>query len=217
MNAVERVTALRAEYARLGEKVDHLSDLELLNRELTRAQVESRRHENAHSAILQDRTEHDRSVWSAARRAATEDCLAWAGMYLGHLVSRSAGSINEVIYRAAELPDGRVPVELSRALKEAAGRAKWQMSGLVGHRAEQLKEARAENPSIALVEKQREEILRLRDFINDLGRQLHAEHGGKGTRENGRRCECSGCELIRSMDDLPVVPTLDDDQPGVPV
>lgn len=202
MNAAERVAALREECRRIGENVDQLSDLDLLDRELGRVQAESRRHENAYNSMLQNQVQRDRSAWSAARRAATEDRAAWAGMYLGALVSRSAGHINEVIHRAAELPDGRVPVDLTRALKEAASRAKWQMLGLIGGR-EQLEEARAQNPTISLVEKQREEILRLRDCINRLGQQLHRKHGSKGTRENGWRCECPGCELIRSMDEPP--------------
>jgi hypothetical protein len=54
------------------------------------------------------------------------------------------------------------------------------------------------------VEKRHDEILRLRAFINEQGQALHAEHGGKGSRENGWRCECPGCELIRAMDDVPM-------------
>lgn len=200
-SAADRIISLREEYALLGEDVTDLGDVELLLRELGRTRQESRRHENSYMSLLQDQAKRDRAVRTAAHRAATEDRVAWAGLYLGHLVSRSAGSINEVINRAAELPDGRVPVELTRALKDAADRAKWQMSGLVGHRAAQLEEARAQNPSIALVEQQREEVLRLRSFISTLGQELHGRHGGKGTRDNGWRCECSGCELIRSMDD----------------
>lgn len=201
--ATDKIASLREEYARLGDDVTTLSDVELLLKELDRTQHESRRHENNYTSLLQDQIKKDRSVWAAARRAAAEDRIAWAGMYLGHLVSRSAGSINEVINRAAELPDGRVPVELTRALKESAGRAKWQMSGLVGHRASQLDEARAQSPSIALVGKQREEILRLRDFIAAIGQQIHATRGSKGSQSNGWRCECQGCELLRSMDDAP--------------
>ncbi|GAA3268081.1 hypothetical protein [Streptomyces lavendulae] len=200
-SATDEMNSLREEYARLGEDVTGLGDVELLLRELGRTRQESRRHENNYTSLLQDQPKRDRAVRAAAHRVAAEDRRAWAGMYLGHLVSRSAGSINEVIHRAAELPDGRVPVELTRALKEAANRAKWQMSGLVGHGTAQLDEARAQNPSIALVEQQREEILRLRAFVTMLGQELHTEHGGKGTRDNGRRCECSGCELIRSMDE----------------
>ncbi|WP_159042063.1 hypothetical protein [Streptomyces ambofaciens] len=204
MSASERAASLRDEYARLGENVNHLSDIDLLNREVERWANESRRHENAYNSLLQDQVKHDQSVYAAARRAAAEDRIAWAGMYLGHLVAQSAHSINAVIHRAAELPDGRVPVEQARELKSAAERAKWAMSGLVGHRQGQLEEARRQNPEISLVEKQREEILRLRGFITDLGQSFHAERGVTGRG----RCECSGCELIRAMDDVPAEQTI---------
>lgn len=200
--AGERVTALREDYKRQGEDVTGLSDTELLNRALTQALAESRRHENAHSSLLQDQVKHDRAVYVAARREAAEDRRAWAGMYLGHLVRSSASSINAVINRAAELPHGRVPLEQTRELKAAAERAKWMMSGLVGHRQTQFDEARQQNPQIALVEKQRDEILRLRSFIAEQGRWLHAKHSSKDTCGAGGRCECPGCELVRAMDDV---------------
>ncbi|MFI5649980.1 hypothetical protein ACIA71_02005 [Streptomyces anulatus] len=200
----QRVADLRDEYARLGQDVSHASDLDLLAREVDRVQSESRRHENSYTSLLQDQVKRERAVRAAAHRAAVEDRIAWGGMYLQHLVARSAERINAVIHRAAELPDGRASVEQTRELKAAAERAKWMMSGLVGHRAGQLEEARQQNEAISLVDKQREEILRLRDFIGAAGQALHTEHGGKGSRENGRRCECAGCELIRAMDDVPL-------------
>ncbi|GAA4823808.1 hypothetical protein [Streptomyces ziwulingensis] len=203
-SAAERAAALRAEYARLGENVDHLSDLDLLNREVERVASESRRHQNAYSALLQDQVKKEQSCWAAARRASAEDRSAWAGMYLGHLVRLNAHQINGLIHRAAQLPDGRVPVEVARALKEAAQQAKWSMSGVIGGTHSQLDGVRRQSEEIRLVEKQRDEIWRLRQFITELGQRLHVQHGGKGSRENGWRCECSGCELIRAMDDVPV-------------
>lgn len=204
MNAADRIAALREEYARTGEDVTGLSDAELLLRQLDHANTESRRHENNYTSLLQDQTKRERAVRAAASRGATEDRIAWAGMYLQHFVSQQAHNINGLIHRAAELPDGRVPVEQTRALKAAAELAKWTMSGLVGSRAIQLEDARRQNPDISLVEKRREEILRLRSFIAEQGQRLHAEYGGRGSRETGWRCECPGCELIRSTDDAPV-------------
>ena len=201
--AAERVAALRDECARTDEDVTGLSDTELLLRQLDRANTESRRHENNHSSLLQDQTKRERAIRAAAHRAAVEDHTAWAGMYLHHFVSQQARDINGLIHQAAELPDGRVPVEQTRTLKAAAERAKWTMSGLVGSRTAQYDEARRHNPDISLVEKQREEILRLREFIAEQGRRLHAEHGSRGSRETGWRCECPGCELIRATDAAP--------------
>jgi hypothetical protein len=199
--ADERIAVIRDEYARLGEDVTSLSDTELLLRQLDRAWVESRRHENNYSNLLQDQVKRDRSVYAAARREAAEDRRAWASMYLGHLIRDSASVINAVIHRAAELPEGRVPLEQARELKSAAERAKWMMSGLVGHRQSQFDDARRQNPQISLVEKQRAEILRLREFITATGQQLHAASGGRTPGQG--RCECHGCELIRAMDDVP--------------
>lgn len=201
--AAERVAALRDECARFGEDVTGLSDTELLFRHLDTAWAESRRHENNYSNLLQDQVKSERATRTAARRTAFEDRRAWAGIYLHSLVSQSARDINGLIHRAAELPDGRVPVELTRELKVAAERAKWQMSGLIGGREGQLDDVRRQNQEIQLVEKQRDEIWRLRDFITEQGQRLHGEHGRKGSRENGWRCECPGCELIRAMDDVP--------------
>ncbi|MFE9850255.1 hypothetical protein ACFYPN_15795 [Streptomyces sp. NPDC005576] len=198
--ANQRVTDLRDEYARLGEDVTALPDTDLLSRELGRVHTEKRTIENAHSNLVADRAKWERSVRAAARRAVADDRIALGGMYLQQLVTRSAGRINEVLHQAAELPDGRASAEQTRALKEAAVRAKWLMSGLVGHGQGQFDEARQQNQAISLTEKQREEILRLRNLITTEGQRLHAESGGRGNRE---RCECAGCELIRSMDDVP--------------
>lgn len=196
----ERIAAIRDECTRLGENVTDLSDTELLLRQLNRAWAESRRHENNYSSLLQDQVKRDRSVYAAARREATEDRRAWAAMYLGHLIRDSASVINGVIHRATELPDGRVPLEQVRELKDAAERAKRMMSGLVGHRQSQFDDALRQNPEIRLVEKQREEILRLREFITAAGQQMHS--ASDGPRNKGR-CECPGCQLIRAMDDVP--------------
>lgn len=197
--ATERVAALRDEYARLGENVDHLSDLDLLNQALERAQAESRRHENNHSILLQDQIKHDRSVYAAARRSAQGDVTARAGLYLQVILRQSARPINEVVHRASELPaDGKAPIQQVRDLKAAADNAKWLLSGMVGDR-QNFEDARRD-PEIQLVEKLNAEIRRLREVVLAEGRRLHAGHGH---RASGPRCECTGCELIRAMDDVP--------------
>jgi light-regulated signal transduction histidine kinase (bacteriophytochrome) len=195
----ERVAALREEYARLGENVDHVSDLDLLNKELERAQAESRRHENNHSSLLQDQVKHDRSVYAAARRSAQGDVTARAGLYLQAILRQSARPINEVVHRASELPaNGKAPIQQVRDLKAAADNAKWLLSGMVGDR--QNFEDAQRDPEIRLVEKLNAEIRRLREVVLAEGRRLHAGHGH---RASGPRCECTGCELIRAMDDIP--------------
>jgi hypothetical protein len=197
--ATERIAALRDEYARLGENIDHLSDLDLLNREVERWANESRRHENAHTSLLQDRVKHDRSVYAAARRSAQEDVTARAGLYLQAILRQSAHPINAVVHRAAELPaDGKATVQQVRELKAAADSAKWLLSGMVGDR-KNFEDAQRD-PEIQLVEKLNAEIRRLREVVLAEGRRLHAGHGH---RASGPRCECIGCELIRALDDVP--------------
>lgn len=186
--AKERVTALREDYKRQGEDVAGLSDAELLNRALTQSLAESRRHENAYTSLLQDRVKHDRSVYTAARASAQGDIVARAGLHLQAILRQSARPINEVVHRASELPaDGKAPLQQVRDLKAAADTAKWLLSGMVGDR--QSFEGAAKDPAVQLVEKLNGEIRRL--------------HAGHGHRQDGPRCECTGCELIRAMDDVP--------------
>jgi hypothetical protein len=197
--AEERVAALREDYKRQGEDVTGLSDAELLNRALTQSLAESRRHENACTSLLQDQVKHDRSVCAAARRSAQGDVTARAGLYLQVILRHSARPINEVVHRASELPvDGKAPVQQVRDLKAAADQAKRLLAGMVGDR--QSLEDAAKNPGVQLVEKLNAEIRRLREVVLAEGRRLHAGHGH---RQVGPRCECTGCELIRAMDDVP--------------
>lgn len=195
----DRIAAIRDEYTRSGEDVSGLSDAELLLRQLDRAWAESRRHENNYSSLLQDQVKHDRSVYATARRSAQGDITARAGLYLQAILRQSAQPINAVVHRASELPaDGKAPVQQVRDLKAAADNAKWLLSGMVGDR--QTLEDVARDPEIQLVEKLNDEIRRLCEVIAAEGRRLHAGHGH---RKTGPRCECTGCELIRAMDDVP--------------
>lgn len=197
--ATERIAAIRDEYARLGEDVSGLSDTELLLCRLDMAWTESRRHENNYSSLLQDQVKHDRSVYAAARRSAQGDLAARAGLYLQAILRDAARPINEAVHRAAELPeDGKASAQQVRDLEAAADRAKWLLSGMVGDR-QTLADA-AKDPGVQLTEKLNAEIRRLREVIQAEGRRLHAGHGH---RTSGPRCECTGCELIRAMDDIP--------------
>ncbi|HEY6116118.1 MAG TPA: hypothetical protein VI172_09190 [Candidatus Dormibacteraeota bacterium] len=198
-SAAERIAAVRDEYASFGEDVTGLSDTELLLRQVDRAWAESRRHENNYSNLLQDQIKHDRSVYAAARRSAQGDVTARAGLYLNVILRNSARPINEVVHRASELPtDGKAPLQQVRDLKAAADNAKWLLSGMVGDR--QGLESAAKDPGVQLVEKLNGEIRRLREVVMAEGRRLHAGHGH---RQTGPRCECTGCELIRAIDDVP--------------
>lgn len=195
--AQERVNALREDCKRQGEDVTSLSDAELLNRALTQSLAESRRHENAHTSLLQDRVQHDRSVYAAARRSAAEQHSALAGLYLNAAVRKAAVPVTGLIYRISQLPDRPGP-KVVEELKGAAQQAEWTLDGVVRDKA--LAEIAERDPDVKLANAQAAEINRLREVIQAEGRRLHAGHGH---RQVGHRCECTGCELIRAMDDVP--------------
>jgi hypothetical protein len=195
--AAEKVAALRDEYTRLGQNVDHLTDVDLLHREVDRLAAESRRHENSHSALLQDRVKRDRSVYAAARRSAQASVVAVAGLYLQAIIRKNASPIDGVIYRAEQLPeDGKAPVKQVRELREAALRARWLLKGMAS---EQAIEDAKRDEGVQVVEELKAEIRRMRDVLTEQGQRLHRDHADLGSTLG--RCECPGCELIRAMDD----------------
>jgi len=173
------------------------SDTELLLWELNRMAAESRRHENAYTMLLQDRVKHDRAVRTAAHRSAIADITAQAGLYLRAIVQRNAQPIEGVIYRAENLPeDGRAPVAQVRELREAALKVRWLMRGLVTDKS--LEDARKDE-GIQALEKLKAELRRVQVMVSSVGQALHRTYG----RTTGETCTCSGCELIRSVHDVP--------------
>ncbi|KOT51133.1 MULTISPECIES: hypothetical protein [Streptomyces] len=206
--ATEQIAALREEYGRMGVDVNGLSDLELLIRELEQTRDESRQHKNKYDTLLQDQVARERAARTAARRGILDDERARAGIYLHHILEQEARPVNEVLGRAANLPDdGKASAQQVRDLKQAADRANWMVSGLartglpgVLGSGRNVDNARRRSPELQVMEKQLEEIHRLRDVITDHGQRLHAERGPKAP--GAGRCECPGCELIRDMDDV---------------
>jgi hypothetical protein len=138
-------------------------------------------------------------VYTAARREATENLNARGGLYLGAIVRRSATPITGLLYRISQLPDRPGP-KVVEELRSAAQTVQWTLDGVVTDRV--LGEVAEHDPEVKLTEAQVAEIERLREFVTEQGRRLHAEHGGSGARETEWRCECPGCELIRAMDDV---------------
>lgn len=199
--ATERVAAIRDEYARSGEDVAHLSDAELLLRQLDRAWAESRRHENNYSSLLQDQVKHDRSVYAAARREAAEWQSALAGLYLNAAVRKAATPITGLIYRISQLSERPGP-KVVEELKSAAQQAEWMLNGVV--RDQVLAEVAERDPDVKLATAQAAEIKRLREVIVEQGQRLHRGHADLGSHLG--RCECPGCELIRVMDDVLATP-----------
>lgn len=197
-DAAGRIAELREAYARDGEDVSGLSDAELLNREVEHGYAESRRHHNAYSLLLQDQVKHDRAVYTAASRQAREAVDARGGLYLAAILRRSALPVTGLVHRISQLPERPGPKAVAE-LQQAARTVQWQLDGVVTDQV--IGEVAERDEGVKLVDAQAAEIRRLRDVVTAQARRLHAEHGGKGTRETEWRCECPGCELIRSMDD----------------
>ena len=171
------------------------SDAELLNEELNRAWAEARRHENAYSMLLQDQVKEHRAVRTIARQAAVADLTAQAGLYLQAILRRNASPIDGVIYRAENLPeDGRARPTEVKELRDAALRARFMLSGLSSQSA--IADA-GRDEGVQALETVKAELRRVTAVVQVLGRKLHDEYG----RTDGPRCECAGCELIRSAYD----------------
>lgn len=199
LSAADRIASLREDAVRFGEDITHLSDTELLNQELNRIAAESRRHENAYSSLLQDSVRNDRSIRAAAHRSATHDFTSLAGIYLQAIIRRNASPIEGVIYRAEQIPeDGRMPVTKARELREAALKARWMLRGMSS---DSTIEDAQKDEGVQLAEKLRTEIHRVAQIVGAYGTKLHNQASGDHTRDEGGRCVCVGCELIRTVND----------------
>lgn len=158
-------------------------------------QHELQRVQNLYSGYLARQSRYERDARTAARRSAQEDRLAWAEVYLGQLLDRTAPWLRELIYRVEQLSDRVSKTDLD-ALRQCAGTSKHV---LTTYRAEL-----ASRPDYGL--KVRTEELRLRTYVVDRGRALHARatDADREIEPNGLlgACRCAGCELIRGMDDV---------------
>jgi hypothetical protein len=193
----DRLDTLRAEHTHEGTDATGLSDPELLGLELNRAWAEAQRHANAYSSLLQDRERDHRAVRTAARQGAVADVTAQAGLYLQAIIRRNASHLEGVVYRAEQIPeDGRMPVQAARELREAALRSRWMLRGLASSSA--LADA-GKDEGVQALETVKTELRRVVRVVRTLGRELHTNHG----RTTGSICECVGCELIRSVHDIP--------------
>jgi hypothetical protein len=182
--AAGRVADMRKCYANSPEPVDHLSDLELVFRELDAAITGERSLQVRYDRMLQEQNRHERDVRTAARRAAQDDRLAYANAYMGELLRRARQPIRALSYRAGQIGPRVGKDQLDELHRNAA------------EVADLLKEP-VKSDELSAADRWRNETWRLRDFIKDTGRALHAELS-TGTVP----CHCRGCELIHGMDDV---------------
>lgn len=184
---------LRDDAARTDGDVSGMTDLELVARECTRLAAESRRHENAYTSLLQGQVKEHRAVRTEAHRSAMATVAGMASYYVQAIVQEQVRTLQEVIHRAQRLPgDGRAAVGDVRELREAADRVPEY---LVTRQA--MDDAQA-SPDVRALEELRTEVRRLHRVVRAEGQKLHAS----GERTPGILCECSGCELIRTVNDV---------------
>jgi len=115
--AAERVAALRDEYARLGENVDHLSDLDLLNEHVERRDRERIDINDRYMRLLTEQRKHGDKVRAAALQAFRERLdIAAVGAVERHV--REAGHLATLM---ESLPATPKPDQIARLRKAASG------------------------------------------------------------------------------------------------
>lgn len=113
--AAERIAAIRDEYARFGENVDHLSDLDLLNQYAETRERERIDTNDRYMRLLTEMRKHDEQVRAAAAQTVRErlDVLACEA------VSRKAGELTRILGAVEVLPE-RANAERVALLKSIA-------------------------------------------------------------------------------------------------
>jgi predicted nuclease with TOPRIM domain len=154
-----------------------------LREDLKHVHAELTRLNDRYMILLKDRSAWERSVRAAAGRAAWEKVTY---RYRFYLVAKVKAELGALCGRIEMLPDLPKPDQIER-LKWAATDMRKVLS-------------EHDNDTSDLVE----EISRLRGAVQKQASDLHKRFGYEGNRsvlsESGR-CECPGCELVRSIDD----------------
>lgn len=99
--AAERVAAIRDEYARLGENVDHLSDLDLLNHYVETRERERIDINDRYMRLLTERRRHDEQV----RAGVVSELRDRIDVIATEAVSRKAGELTRILGAVDVLPE----------------------------------------------------------------------------------------------------------------
>ncbi|WP_030188293.1 hypothetical protein [Streptomyces violaceorubidus] len=110
MSAAERVAALRDEYARLGENVDHLTDLDLLNKNAERAE---RDHINTNDRYMRLLTKQ-RHYGDTVRAAAIQALRERIDMIAAEAVERHIREAGRLVSALERLPPQPQPEHIAR-------------------------------------------------------------------------------------------------------
>ncbi|WP_109030073.1 hypothetical protein [Streptomyces rubrogriseus] len=121
--AAERVAALRDEYARLGENVDHLTDLDLLNEYAERAERDRINTNDRYMRLLTEQRHYGDRVRQAAVREMTDR----VDQVAAHAVQRRASHLDRIFSAVDVLPE-RANAERVQALKRIVADTRHSLS-----------------------------------------------------------------------------------------
>jgi hypothetical protein len=121
--AADRVAALRDEYARLGENVDHLSDLDLLNQHAERCERERIDINDRYMRLLTEQSKHEESV----RAGAVSQLHGRLDILATEAVQRMAHNLTRILAAVDVLPE-RANAERVARLKQIAADTRHMLS-----------------------------------------------------------------------------------------
>jgi hypothetical protein len=157
---------------------------------LARALREKRDEHDKYMRLLIGQTRHDERVWSAARRSAIFDAgtvFELAGRQRLDAVTHSASALAHRAQNLGERPKKQTLADLVTN----AERLTWELK---------ISRELAETAAMTAIRDRDGEIDRLRTFVKEFGKALHAGLGADGPSS----CECAGCRLIIDMDLTPM-------------
>jgi hypothetical protein len=143
---------------------------------------------NRYMILLKEQTAYQRSVRAAASKSAWETV---AFQYAYYLVAKMKEPFGALCGRIEMLPDKAKPDQIERL--------KWHAQDVRKELAEH------DNDTSGMVAENR----RLRAAVQEQAGLLHKRFGYEADRSAlspSGRCECPGCELVRSLDDVPPPP-----------
>lgn len=194
MSADARIESIRAWHTDHGKDVSGLSDVDLLVRELDEANAEVNKLNRRDEDHRAGDTARARAIRTSARRRHEDQINRWDTFVFEALSRLSGESVRAALYRAANLTELTSGDDVAET-REAASKALrlWEretrdLSGGAGRYAH-----------VNVARQQLREIARLRKLITDHAGSISGHVRARGTLQI---CECGGCELIRTMDDV---------------
>lgn len=193
MSLTERMSAIRSDYARRGEDVSSLADADILLKELDEANALvnklTRRDEERRASDI----DRERAIRTAARRVYEDRLASWDGLIFHSLTQMSGETVRAALYRAANL-SSLASGDTTADVREAAAVA----LSLWEREVRYLRDGAGRHAGVWVSDQQRTEIGRLRKLITEHAVSISDHKRQRGSLEV---CTCTGCSLIRSMDD----------------